>query len=48
MTQEENDWFWMMDFCKKKGLPPAQKWAWDMALEELAKEKYIKKDNYGR
>jgi hypothetical protein len=27
-------WFWKMGYCKKYGLPPAQKWAWDKA--ELA------------
>ena len=43
MTQEEKDWFWMMDFCKKKRLPPAQKWAWGMAQNELTKEKTINK-----
>lgn len=26
-------WFWMMRFCKRKRIPPAQKWAWDMAKD---------------
>jgi len=28
---ETHEWIWMMDYCKKQGLPPAQKWAWDQA-----------------
>lgn len=29
---DSNDkWIWMMDYCKKNGIPPAQQWAWDMA-----------------
>ena len=24
-------WFWMMDYCKKHNIPPAQKWAWDIS-----------------
>ena len=24
-------WFWMMDYCKKNQIPPAQSWAWKMA-----------------
>lgn len=24
-------WFWMMDYCKRKGLPPVQSWAWEEA-----------------
>ena len=24
-------WFWKMDYCKKHGIPPAQKWAWGEA-----------------
>ena len=27
----ESDWIWMMDWCKKNGLPPAQKYGWDAA-----------------
>ncbi len=23
-----NKWFWMMDYCKKHGIPPARVWAW--------------------
>jgi hypothetical protein len=26
-------WIWMMDWCKSKGYPPAQDWAWDKAKE---------------
>ena len=26
-------WVWKMDYCRNNGLPPAQKWAWDMAEE---------------
>ena len=24
-------WVWMMDYCKKRSIPPAQEWAWRMA-----------------
>lgn len=27
-------WIWMMDWCKSRGLPPAQKYAWDAAEKE--------------
>ena len=31
-ANDSNDkWIWMMDFCKKNGIPPAQQWAWDSA-----------------
>jgi len=28
-------WTWMMDYCKRQGIPPAQKWAWDRAEREF-------------
>lgn len=30
-TDSNDKWIWMMDFCKKNGIPPAQQWAWDRA-----------------
>jgi len=24
-------WLWMMDYCKKKLINPAEKWAWEEA-----------------
>ena len=27
----EAKWRWMMDYCKKNQLPPAQSWAWSRA-----------------
>ena len=24
-------WVWMMDYCKKNGMAPAQAWAWEQA-----------------
>ena len=27
----ETKWFWMMDYCKKRKIPPAQSWAWNQA-----------------
>lgn len=27
-------WRWMMDYCKRKRLPPAQEWAWSIAEME--------------
>jgi hypothetical protein len=38
MTPREEKWLWMMEFCKKQGIPPAQSWAWN-----LAKKKYEEK-----
>ena len=32
-------WFWLMDYCKKKHIPPAQKWAWDMAEKAYERQK---------
>ena len=29
--KQEKKWFWMVDYCKRKEIPPAQKWAWDEA-----------------
>ena len=29
----EAKWFWMMNYCKKKRIPPAQSWAWREAEE---------------
>ncbi len=26
-----DQWLWMMDYCKSKGIPPAQPWAWTEA-----------------
>jgi hypothetical protein len=28
----------MMDYCKKKQIPPAQKWAWDKAEQKYNEE----------
>ena len=33
MNEQEEKWQWMMDYCKKNKIPPAQKWAWDKAEE---------------
>lgn len=27
----EEKWFWMMAYCKSRGIPPAQSWAWELA-----------------
>ena len=32
-----NKWFWMMDWCKQNGLPPAQLWAWEKAKQAYKK-----------
>jgi len=37
----EEQWHWMMDYCKENNLPPAQKWAWDRASKEYNKIKNI-------
>ena len=31
ISEAEKKWFWMMEYCKRKQMPPAQKWAWDEA-----------------
>lgn len=28
---DELKWFWMMDYCKLYGMPPAKVWAWNVA-----------------
>ena len=35
-------WVWMMEYCKKQGIPPAQGWAWKKASDEYKEflEKY--------
>lgn len=30
-TKNTLKWSWKMDYCKKQEIPPAQKWAWDLA-----------------
>lgn len=40
-------WAWKMDYCKKKGIPPAQKWAWDQAEEVYNKSLEQEKKNEG-
>jgi hypothetical protein len=36
MTAKEKKWFWMVNYCQKRKLPPAQKWAWEEAEREYA------------
>lgn len=33
-------WIFIMEYCKKRGIPPAQKWAWDAATK--AYNEYLK------
>ena len=33
MTPEEAKWFWMMDWCKTKSVPPADYYWWNKAEE---------------
>ena len=35
-------WHWMMDYCKKRGIPPAQSWAWNMAAHAFSKHNNFK------
>jgi hypothetical protein len=30
-------WHWKMDYCKKNGLPPSERWAWQRADEAYFK-----------
>lgn len=41
-----NKWAWMMDYCKKKLINPAEKWAWEEAAKayELKNGKEDKND----
>jgi len=32
-TTQEDKWIWMMDYCEKLRIPPAQAWAWREAEE---------------
>jgi len=41
MTKSEK-WFWMMNYCERKGLPPAQNWGWKIA-EDVFEVKFNKK-----
>lgn len=31
MDIKKSKWNWMMDYCKDKGIPPAEQWAWEKA-----------------
>lgn len=42
MTPKEKKWFWMMNYCKTKQIPPAQKWAWNEARNEYNLLKQLK------
>jgi hypothetical protein len=37
---QHDGWSWKMEYCEKRRLPPAQKWAWDRAT--VAWEAYVK------
>lgn len=37
MRKVNDKWYWMMDYCKEHGLPPAQSFAWNRAEEEYLK-----------
>ena len=43
MSDDKVKWFWMMDYCKSKQIPPAQSWAWNEAELE-----YNKSNNLGK
>jgi hypothetical protein len=32
------EWLRAMDYCREKKIPPAQKWAWDMAKKANQQE----------
>jgi len=38
---DEKQWFWMMEYCKKNHMPPAQSWAWEKAKQAYNKENQI-------
>jgi len=35
--EQYSQWNWMMGYCAKNKIPPAQKWAWDRAKMEYQK-----------
>jgi hypothetical protein len=40
---KDEQWLWMMNYCKDNRLPPAQSWAWKRAKEAYIKEDKMKK-----
>ena len=34
-NNKQEKWIWMMKYCRQRGIPPAQKWAWDQAKREF-------------
>lgn len=47
---DEKKWFWMMDYCKQHGLPPAQNYGWETAKKAWQKlnQKPEKEKKYAR
>ena len=41
-------WLWMMDWCKEKGCPAAQKWAWDLAKKAFNDFNKQQQANWGK
>lgn len=40
-----DQWLWMMNYCQKQRIPPAQAWAWEQAkkaYEEMMKAEVVK------
>ena len=35
----DKKWNWMMEYCKKNGLPAAQSWAWNKAKKAYKENK---------
>jgi len=42
---EEGKWQWKMEWCRKKGLPPADSTVWNRAEEAWEKKKLKLSDN---
>ena len=38
---DTSQWFWMMDYCKKHSIPPAQSWAWEKARQAYNLDKLV-------
>lgn len=38
---EEDEWMWIMDYCRKKRIPPAQLWAWEEAKKAYTEMKKL-------
>jgi len=41
LKQTRSKWLWMMDYCKKKRIPPEDKSCWNEAEKEYQKQNEV-------